>query len=79
MNGFAVAADAIVACGVCGAKEGKPCKPVKKDRGKPWRLGTVHIGRRIKRLLLTAKATPEERAKIEKALIATLKKPSSSV
>jgi hypothetical protein len=63
--GFAVAADAIVKCGACGAAAGVPCK---KLGG-----GKVHIGRRVKRLLLTAKATREEREVIEEELLELLR------
>ncbi len=66
--GFLVAADAIVPCRACGAAEGEPCRPLRK-RGKFVKLapGAVHIGRRLHRLLLTARASAAERALLEEA------------
>jgi len=58
LAGFVDPADAIVACRGCGAAEGVPC------RGKGLKPGFVHFGRRVRRLLLTAKA-PERRARLE--------------
>jgi hypothetical protein len=50
--------DLLVPCKVCGAAEGIECKevkkglPKKKRRAFEWQQGvTVHIGRRIRRLL----------------------------
>ena len=63
--GFLIAADAIVRCRVCGSEEGDPCVPVARDQGKPWREGQVHFGRRLARLLLTAKARLGERERLE--------------
>ena len=70
--GFQQEADAIVAC-ACGAKEGQPCKPSAKDRGKPWAVGQVHFSRRMRRYLLTGKATAAERDAFEKKAVEMLR------
>lgn len=72
-RGFLQAADAIVACGACKADVGKPCRPIARDRGKVWSVGQVHIARRIRRLMLTARATSGEREQIEADLVGALR------
>ena len=73
--GFAVEADALVPCGVCGAREGKPCKSTQNDKRRKVLLkpGIVHFGRRVKRLLLTARAAPGERERVEAELLKVLR------
>jgi len=66
IKGFIVEEDAIVPCH-CGAKEGQPCKPSAKEKDK-WIYGYSHIGRRVRRLLLTAK-DPTKREAFEKAAL----------
>jgi hypothetical protein len=72
IEGFLHAADAIVECRACGATYGEPCKPQPKDKGKLL-PGYVHIGRRVKRLMLTARRW-WERDKIENELTELLAK-----
>ena len=72
ISGFLVEEDAIVPCW-CGAKEGQPCRPTAKDRGKPWKPGQVHFGRRVRRLLLTAKATDAERQEFHRKALEMLR------
>jgi hypothetical protein len=67
MKGFLVAADAIVPCKTCGAAEGVPCK------GKGLKRNYVHIGRRVSRLLLSARR-PEKREEFEAAAVKELHK-----
>ena len=67
--GFLHEADAIVPCS-CGAVEGEPCKP---DDRRGWEPGTVHFGRRLRRLMLTGKATEEQREKFEREAVAMLR------
>jgi len=68
VNGFLIAADAIVPCGFCGAVEGEPCREVgKKDLGR-LKPGFVHIGRRVKRLMLTARDVSKRDALEERAV-----------
>lgn len=73
LRGFLDPADAIVVCKTCGSVEGQPCKldPPKKGR-KPFRKGTVHISRRISRLLLTAR-NPSLRESFEREAVKLLK------
>ena len=71
VRGFAVAADSIVCCPHkgCAATEGAPCHKVRGEQLPP---GAVHLGRRLRRLLLTAKANPEERAAFERDAVSML-------
>lgn len=71
IKGFLVAADAIVPCPHkgCNAAEGQPCHKVKDER---LHRGDVHFGRRLKRLLLTAKK-PHEREALEAEAVKLLK------
>lgn len=62
--------DLIIDCKVCGAPKGTACKPTARD--KKWTPGWSHFGRRMKRLLLTAKGTSEERRRFEQAEIGRL-------
>jgi hypothetical protein len=64
MKGFLVEADAIVPCLTCKVAEGVPCKGLKR--------GYVHIGRRVKRLLLTA-SKPEKREEFEAEAVKMLR------
>ena len=68
--GFLIAADAIVPC-ACGAVEGEPCVTTAKDK-KPLKPGHVHIGRRVRRLLLTARCAPGERERLEAEAVTML-------
>lgn len=70
--GFRVAADAIVPCAACGAVEGVPCKTVPRDKV-PLKLGQVHFGRRVRRLLLTARARGKERERLEAEAVEMLR------
>jgi hypothetical protein len=70
--GFRVAADAIVPCKLCGAAEGAPCVTMPKDKA-PLGLGVVHFARRVRRLLLTAGAAPEKRARLEAEAVKMLR------
>jgi hypothetical protein len=65
--GFLIAADAIVPC-ACGAVEGEPCITRAKDK-KPLEPGCVHLGRRVRRLLLTGRA-PDQRERLEAEAVA---------
>ena len=62
IEGFKTKEDAIVACPACAAPIGVACAGTIP--------GLVHFGRRLKRLLLTAAATPEERKAFERAALA---------
>jgi hypothetical protein len=64
-QGFLIAADAIVPCKACGVPDGVPCTGLKD--------GQVHFGRRLSRLLLTARA-PEKRDEFEAKAVAMLRK-----
>lgn len=67
LAGFLYSADAIVPCKACGAVDGEPCK----GKLKP---GFVHIGRRLRRLLLTAKArSNSERERFEAEAVKMLR------
>jgi hypothetical protein len=70
IKGFLTAADAIVVCKVCGAKEGVPCEG--SNKGAELKPGYVHFGRRVKRLLLTARATQAQRTAFEKKAVKML-------
>jgi hypothetical protein len=70
--GFLTAADAIVPCGTCKAAEGKPCTPVPRDKGR-LKPGYVHIARRVKRLLLTARGTSAQREDFERKAVEMLR------
>ena len=70
--GFLHAADAIVPCKACGAREGQPCVPQDKDLGR-LKPGYVHFGRRLSRLLLTRERW-WERDKLEEELVDLLAK-----
>lgn len=71
MKGFIIEADAIVPCKVCGAIEGETCRSVKGHR---VGAGQVHFGRRVSRLLLTAKATAASRQAFEARALVELRK-----
>jgi hypothetical protein len=63
--GFLDPADATVECSVCRAPIGKPCRRAPKDKV-ALKPGFVHVARRIRRLLLTARArSSEERERVE--------------
>ena len=67
LAGFLYPADAIIPCKACGAVEGEPCK----GKLKP---GFVHMGRRLKRLLLTVKArSNSERERFEAEAVKMLR------
>ena len=67
LAGFLYPADAIIPCKACGAVDGEPCK----GKLKP---GFVHIGRRLRRLLLTAKArSNSERERFEAEAVKMLR------
>lgn len=69
--GFLIAADAIVPCARCGATEGAPCTTMAKDK-EPLKPGHVHLGRRVRRLLLTARCTPDQRERLEAEVVSML-------
>jgi hypothetical protein len=71
LSGFLYPADAIVPCKVCGVAEGIPCRTIRKDKVK-LKPGFVHFGRRVSRLLLTAKA-PHERDRLEDEAVKLLR------
>lgn len=71
LSGFLNPADAIVACSTCGSPEGVPCKPTSRDPNLKPRY--IHIGRRIRRLLLTASMTNEDRMKLEASVVKMLR------
>ena len=70
LTGFLHPADAIVPCKACGAVEGEPCRSSPKDVLKP---GFVHFGRRLQRLLLSAKGRADEREKFEAKAVSMLR------
>ena len=72
LSGFLDPADAIVACGTCGSQEGVPCKPTSRDV-KPPKPRHVHIGRRIRRLLLTASLSYNDRTALEASVVKMLR------
>lgn len=72
LSGFLNPSDAIVACGTCGSQEGVPCKPTSRD-AKRLNPRSVHIGRRIRRLLLSASMTLNERIKFEASIVKMLR------
>lgn len=72
LSGFLDPADAIVACGTCGSQEGIPCKPTSRDL-KRLKPGYVHIGRRIRRMLLTASLPYVKRASLEASVVKMLR------
>jgi hypothetical protein len=73
LAGFLIPADAIVSCPACDAVEGEPCKAATRWDEAPLESGHVHIGRRMRRLLLTALATSEERARLEAEAVLLLR------
>jgi len=72
LSGFLHPADAIVPCKTCGVVEGEPCKPLPKDKDQ-LKPGFVHFGRRVQRLLLTAKARGNEREQFEEKAVKMLR------
>lgn len=81
LRGFLQAADAIVPCKTCKVAEGVPCKFKKNDeapvmktskRGLVPAAGSVHISRRVARLLLTAR-NPVLRESFERDAVKLLK------